>query len=257
MDVGESSCCICISEMQPANALGQCAVGGGLLFGQILGGFGVRYLPRMKIQMTVAAFIMVTFVASLASTTEYARTRTVVFLLLAAAGAGYVENLTLSTMALVWEAEDIGLVAGVLGSIRTALGAVAVSLYSSVLSNELTKYLPRYVTPAATGAGLPPKSLPALFEAISTGVFTAVPGIDSKILVAVGGAVKHAYATSFRTVFLCTLPFGFLILIAALMSPNVEDYLTDDVARKLHGTGVAETSAHRGEKMAHLHVEGS
>ena len=96
----------------------------------------------MKIQMTIAATIMVTFVASLASTTEYARTRTVVFLLVGAAGAGYVENLTLSTMALVWEAEDIGLVAGVMGSIRTALGAVAVSLYSSVLSNELTKYLP-------------------------------------------------------------------------------------------------------------------
>lgn len=66
-----------------------------------MAGFGVRHLPRMKIQMTVAATIMVTFVASLASTTEYSRTRTVVFLLIAAAAAGYVENLTLSSMALV------------------------------------------------------------------------------------------------------------------------------------------------------------
>jgi hypothetical protein len=211
----------------------------------------------MKIQMTVAAMIMVTFVASLASTTEFARTRTVVFLLVGAAGAGYVENLTLSTMALVWEVEDIGLVAGVLGAIRTACGAVAVSLYSSVLSNQLTKYLPEYVAPAATSAGLPVKSLPALFEGITTGIFTNVPDINEKILGVVGHAVKHAYAMSFRTVFLCTLPFGFLILIAAVISPNVEDYLTDDVARRLHGTGVAEAPANDGEKMEHLHVEGS
>ena len=210
----------------------------------------------MKIQMTIAAVIMVTFVASLASTTEYARTRTVVFLLVGAAGAGYVENLTLSSMALVWEPEDIGLVAGVMGAIRTALGAVAVSLYSSVLTNQLTKYLPEYVAPAATNAGLPVKSLPALFEGITTGIFTDVPGINEKILVVVGHAVKHAYAMSFRTVFLCTLPFGFLILIAAVISPNIEEYLTDDVARKLHGSGIAETQADGTEKIEHLHVEG-
>jgi hypothetical protein len=222
-----------------------------------MAGFGVRHLPRMKIQMTVAATIMVTFVASLASTTEYSRARTVAFLLIAAAAAGYVENLTLSSMALVWEAEDIGLVAGVMGSIRTALGAVAVSLYSSVLTNELTKFLPEYVAPAATGAGLPAKSLPALFEGITTGVFTNVPGINEKILVVVGHAVKHAYAMSFRTVFLCTLPFGCLILTAAVISPNVEEYLTDDVARKLHGTGVAEKRADGSEKVEHIHVEGS
>jgi hypothetical protein len=61
-----------------------CAVGGGLLFGQISAGMGIRFLPRMKIQMTVAAVIMVAFVASLASVNEYSRTRTVVSLLIAA-----------------------------------------------------------------------------------------------------------------------------------------------------------------------------
>lgn len=134
-------------------------------------------------------------------------------------------------------------------SIQTALGAVAVSFYSSVLPNEVTKYLPEYVAPAATGAGLPAKSLPALFKAMSTGLFDTIPGINPKILGVVGHAVKHAYATSFRTVFLCRLPFGFLILIAATVSPNVEDYLTDDVARKLHGTGIAEMPVNDSEKM--------
>jgi len=74
--------------------------------------------------------------------------------------------------------------------------------------------------------------------------------------VLVGHAVKHAYAMSFRTVFLCTLPFSCLILTAAVISPNVEEYLTDDVARKLHGTGVAEKRADGSEKADHIHVEG-
>jgi hypothetical protein len=36
---------------------------------------------------------------------------------------------------------------------------------------------------------------------------------------------------SFRTVFLATLPFGAILLVSAILTPNVEDYLTDNVAR--------------------------
>lgn len=151
------------------------------------------------------------------------------------------ENLTLSSMALVWEPEDIGLVAGVLGCIRTAAGAIAVSMYVSVFTTELTTYLPKYVVPAAVGAGLPESSVPALLGGVSTGVFDAVPGISPAILAAIGHPIKHAYAMSFRTVFLCTLPFGAIILVAAIVwCPNVEDYLTDEVARKLQGVTSAQ-----------------
>jgi len=141
-------------------------------------------------------------------------------------------------MALVWEPEDIGLVAGVMGSIRTASSSIATSLYLSILSNQMTKYLPRYVVPAATEAGLPASSLKDLFAGITAGSFAKVPGITPTIEEAVGHAVKHAYSMSFRTVFLCTLPFGAIILVAAVISPNVEDYLTDDVARRLQGNNV-------------------
>lgn len=64
-----------------------------------------------------------------------------------------------------------------------------------------------------------------------------VEGITPEIIDATGVAVKHAYSLAFRTVFLCTLPFGVLLLIAAVLSPNVEEYLTDEVARKLHNGG--------------------
>lgn len=216
-----------------------CAVGGGLLLGQICGGMGIRFLPRMKIQMIVAASLMVIFVALLSTTTEYSRSRSVAFLLIAAISAGYIENLTLSSMALVWPPEDIGLVAGAMGSVRTASSSIATSIYVSILSNQLTKYLPQVVTPAAISAGLPESSLPSLFAAITAAVgLEGVPGITAEIEEVVGHAVKHAYSLSFRTVFLCTLPFGAIILVAAVMSPNVEDYMTNDVARRLQDPAV-------------------
>lgn len=108
-------------------------------------------------------------------------------------------------------------------------------MYSSILTTESSKYLPQKVTPAALSAGLPESSLPALLQGIVAGDLSSIPGITPEILDAVGAAVKDAYARSYQTVYFCTLPFGALLIISALFSPNVEQYLTDEVARKLHG----------------------
>jgi hypothetical protein len=213
----------------------QCAVGGGLLLGQIFGGAGVRYLPRMKIQMTVAAVFTTAFVAALAASNSNTKNQTTGLLLIGTIAAGYIENLTLSSTAYLWDPADIGLVTGVMGAIRTGLSAIATSMYSSILATESAKYIPQKVSPAALAAGLPSSSLPALFTGITVGDFSAVPGISPGIIAATGAAVKDAYAASFRTVYLCTLPFGALLILAAILSPNVEQYLTDEVARKMHG----------------------
>ncbi|KAI1570818.1 trichothecene efflux pump [Pyrenophora tritici-repentis] len=211
-----------------------CAVGGGLLLGQILGGAGVRYLPRMKVQMTVAAVFTTAFVAAVSASNHNTEQRTTAFLLIGTIAAGYIENLTLSSTAYLWDPADIGLVTGVMGAIRTGLSAIATSMYSSILTTEASKYIPQKVIPAALAAGLPEASIPELLSSISLGDFTAVPGITPNIVAATGDAVKAAYALSFRTIYLCTLPFGVLLIAAALLSPNVEPYLTDEVARKMH-----------------------
>lgn len=222
-----------VSEMIISN-LCQCAVGGGLLLGQILGGAGVRYLPRMKVQMTVAAVFTTPFVAAVSASNHTTEQRTTAFLLIGTIAAGYIENLTLSSTAYLWDPADIGLVTGVMGAIRTGLSAIATSMYSSILTTESSKYIPQKVIPAALAAGLPQSSLPQLLSSVALGDFTAVPGISPNIIAATGEAVKDAYALSFRTVYLCTLPFGVLLIAAALLSPNVEQYLTDEVARKMH-----------------------
>jgi hypothetical protein len=108
-------------------------------------------------------------------------------------------------------------------------------VYSSILATRLAIYLPQQVTPAATAAGLPSSSLAPLYAGITAGNISDVPGMSSAIAAAVDTATKDAYSMAFRIVFLCTLPFGAIILVAAVIAPNVEDYLTDEVARKLQG----------------------
>lgn len=60
---------------------------------------------------------------------------------------------------------------------------------------------------------------------------------------------------SFRTVFLTTLPFGAILLVSAILTPNVEDYLTDDVARKLQGRHLESSGRDTTGNIAREHGE--
>ena len=143
-------------------------------------------------------------------------------------------------MTLLWEAQDIGLATGVLGSIRGMGGAVAQALYVTVLTNQVTESLTKLVPPAAEGAGLNPKSLTALFGAIAIGDFSGVPGITPQIEVAVGAAVQKAYTIAFHYVFYATIPFTVVLVIAACFVPDMDKYLHKNVARKLQGGHINE-----------------
>ena len=114
---------------------------------------------------------------------------------------------------------------------------MAQALYSSILNNELGKKTPELVAPAATKAGLPQSSLEALFAAIPTGDFSAVPGVTQDVAAAVAGALKEAYTGSFRTVFYATIPFSAILLVGAFLVPNMEKYLSGNVAKKLRPGG--------------------
>jgi hypothetical protein len=146
---------------------------------------------------------------------------------------GWVDNITFPGVTLLLEAQDIGLATGVLGSIRALGGAVAQALYVSILQTKVAEYLPKYVVPAVTSAGLPESEIPAIFAAITAGNFTTVPGITPEIIAAAGAGTQKAYLESFRIVFYATIPFGALLIFFACLSPNFEKYLSMNVAKRL------------------------
>lgn len=208
-------------------------VGGGILLGQTFGGFAISYLPKVKWQLIALSTMGTAFLAAEASLTVDGYARFIALGVLATFVIGWIDNITFPGVTLLWEAQDIGLATGVLASIRAMGGAVAQTIYVSILTNKVAVYLPEYVTPAALGAGLPASSLTSLFAGITAGSFKAVPGITPEIIAAAGAATTKAYIESFKIVFYATIPFGVLLIIFCALSPNFEKYMSMNVAKRL------------------------
>lgn len=209
-------------------------VGGGVLLGQVMAGLAISYVPRVKVQCVVAACLMTAFVTALVSLSADRWAATISLGLLACTAVGYLENISFPGVTLLWEPQDIGLTTGVLGSIRGLGGAVAQALYSSIYGGKLAGYLPELVAPAAAAAGVPAESIPALLRSVAAGEdLSSVPGMTPEAAQAVGRAVVEANVRAFRMVFYSTVPFSFVVVAAACFVPDVERFLTQNVARRL------------------------
>ncbi|EXK98709.1 hypothetical protein FOQG_01520 [Fusarium oxysporum f. sp. raphani 54005] len=224
-----------------------CVIGGGVVLGQAMSGLAIVYVPRLKIQCICAAALVMTFITSMCSLSPDRWANTIAFGLIACTAVGYIENVAVTCVTLLWEPQDIGLASGILGSIRALGGAIAQALYVSILRNELTRKMPEYVTPAATKLGLPTKSLPSLFEAINKGDYSDVPGINKAIIESVGDAVVKAYTNSLQYVFYATVPFSCIMLVAACLVPDVKKFLTYNVAKRLQDKSFRKSSTEANE----------
>jgi hypothetical protein len=209
------------------------AVGGGVLCGQVLSGFAISYVPKVKYQTIFAACVSFAFVTALASISKNNNASFIAFGVVGCVAIGFVDNITFPGVTLVIEPQDIGLASGVLGSIRAAGGAVAQALYVSILNNKKDDYTTQYVGPAAVAARLPASELPELFRDMKIGNFTAMPDVTLEVEQAVDHAIMRAYISSFRMVFFASIPFGVLLIVAACFVPNMERYLGDNVAKRL------------------------
>ena len=106
------------------------------------------------------------------------------------------------------------------------------AIYVAIFTARLTNDLPAAVVPSVEAAGLPSSSVPALFVAVTNGTAAAlndVPGINKVILAALGDAIKNAYSSSFKVVYLSSLAFGGVSIIAAFFATDVDKYLTNFV----------------------------
>lgn len=96
----------------------------------------------------------------------------------------------------------------------------------------------KLVPAAATAAGLPASSVPALLAALPLGAtaLAKVPGITTEITLAAGAAFQQAYVIGLRTTALSSLSFGILAIIACCfcndigpkMDSKIEVFLEND-----------------------------
>ncbi|KAI1618842.1 siderophore iron transporter [Exophiala viscosa] len=159
--------------------------------------------------------------------------------LLAGFFTGWMELIVLVMNGLVHQPRDLGLANGFLGSVRNTVGVVSVSIYVAILDHRLVVNLPADVSSAAVGAGLPKAEVGSVLAAIANGTaaaLEAVPGMTPRIEAAIADGVKTAYSSSFKTVYLASLAFGGLAVVAALFSEDIDHLMTGYVNRRIRGT---------------------
>lgn len=177
---------------------------------------------------------MVGFVAALASLTPDTKNTGIALTILGPFFVGFIELVSLALAPLFCKPSDIGLASGLLASIRSAGGSVAVAVYTTILSNRLATTLPETIGPAATDAGLPSSQIGALVAAVKAGTLATFPGITPAIQTAVAAVLPTAYSEAYKTVYLASLGFGGIAIMGCLFAKDAQKHLTNRVERKMH-----------------------
>lgn len=135
--------------------------------------------------------------------------------------------------------EEIGTAAGIAGSSRSFISTIASTIYSVVLTQRVTKTLSTEVPAAVVQAGLPASSVADYMAAIAAGgtqsLLDAVNGLTPQIIATGAEAYRFAYADAYRTIFLVSLAFGGLAIIASLFIPDIDSLMGEKVAATLKG----------------------
>lgn len=154
---------------------------------------------------------------------------------------GWNESICLAnTTICLSDQREIGIAGGLGASIRAAICAVLVAVYTTIFSNRLTQTTATHVPPALINAGLPEDSVADFLGVVGTAgviapsdAYASVQGISDSIIEAGVKAYKLANVDAFRTVYLSTIAFSGIAIILTFWAPNTEEYMTDRVAATL------------------------
>lgn len=158
---------------------------------------------------------------------------------LVAAGSfsiGWTEALAVASTTLTTKDQSaLGTAGGIGGSVRFLITSISTTVYNVVLRNRQADQIPRKVAPAVIGSGLPASSVASFIKALAVGpsALADVPGISPSIITAGTRAYQEANANSFRTVFLTTIAFSCVALVATLLLPNLDSLMSDKIATTL------------------------
>jgi hypothetical protein len=211
----------------------------GLLFGAVLLTlFGTR-IGHWRWTLTGSVSIMVLFGALLALGNPDRFGMMTAFVFLGQVGFGWAQYLSIAYVQFGTDQVELGIAGGLAGVARFAGGAIAISVYTTVLTNSQSKSAAQLIPAAATAAGLSPSAVPALLAAMPLGAdaLAKVPGITSEIIAAASAAFKQTYVVGLRTTALTSLAFGIVGIIACLccqdispkMNKKIEVFLENDV----------------------------
>lgn len=113
--------------------------------------------------------------------------------------------------------------------------ADSISVFQTVLANRLAKTIPAKVPAALTAAGLPASQIPDFIKALTAGTpVTSIEGVTPAIAAAGVRAYRFASSEAYKTVWLVTLAFAGIGIVASCFYGSVDHLITKDVSVQLH-----------------------
>lgn len=115
-------------------------------------------------------------------------------------------------------------------SARAIGGAFGTAVLNAIVNGKLASTLAPQISDAAVSAGLPKSSLPALLEAMTTGIgLSDVPESSPDILAAAANASHSVYARAYNLAWWSILPFVVVALVSVSCLKGVKDLMTERV----------------------------
>jgi len=207
----------------------------GVIGGWILPSL-VHKIKHVKYQVIAAVLIQTAFTASYAGVVPNNKIGYMILPMFGQSAFTWMTILSLVTSGLFVPPEELGTVAGLLGTFRSAGGSVGNAVFATILASSVNKHLANNIAAAAIPLGFNPANLGALIPAVVENavgvpfVFKGVPGITTAVEEATALAFKNTYADAFKLVYYCTIPFGIIALVAAFFVRDPSHLMNNHVA---------------------------
>ncbi|KAF4539028.1 Transmembrane efflux protein [Lasiodiplodia theobromae] len=188
--------------------------------------FGSK-IRHWRWQLIVSTFIVVLFGALLGLATPYNMGTMVAFLFISQTAFAWSVPLSIMLSQLGVQHKDLGISGGISGSLRFAGSAVATTVYQTIFNNEVTKWTPKLVVPAALKAGLDQSQTTELLSALGTSKLAT--SFSPAVVAAASEALKQAYCKGIFLVAMSSMGFGIVAIIACLLCKDVESKMTNTI----------------------------
>ncbi|KAF2502514.1 trichothecene efflux pump [Lophium mytilinum] len=204
---------------------------GGFLFSPIAGWI-LQKTGHAKWFLTacLCGIVLGSGIGALVSTDSYVAT--VAGAVIVSASSAATGMVTTTMVQVILPPSYIGIATTFLSTCRSVGGAIATTVYTTILTNYIKEHEGTNIAEAAVKAGLNIQYVPALAGALAAQNQTAlalVPGVTPLIIEVSVAAILHTLVKAFRLVFYTSLAFGSFGILCALCTKSVDQYMTKDI----------------------------
>lgn len=182
--------------------------GFGILVGGLLLSFCGNYFQHWQWQMGISITWLTFWGGLLAYITPEREGAGVAFAFMSAIGFGYAQYLSIAYIQFGGTQEELGIAGGLAGVARESGGAIAVTVFQTILVHVQSSYAAGHIVPAAEAAGATPQIAEAVAEALPMGAeaLQKIQGATTAIISAATAEFTQSYVHGLRLVPLRDVP---------------------------------------------------